>query len=224
VARDEAFHFYYADNLRRLEELGAEIVPFSPVRDTALPDVDGLYLGGGYPEAHAVALSSNLPMRKRIAAFARAGGPVYAECGGLMYLTQAIVTADGARHAMVGVLPGEARMRSTLQAIGYVEVETQAPTILGPAGTRFRGHQFRYSDLAPAPSPAPGDVEHAYSLRRPRGDDASPEGYRVGNTLASYVHAHWASNPQVAADLVESCALRRRGGGRGGERAEGDPR
>jgi cobyrinic acid a,c-diamide synthase len=209
LARDEALHFYYADNLRRLTSLGAEIVPFSPLHDAALPDVDGLYLGGGYPEAHAAALAANVAMRRAIAAFGRGGGPIYAECGGLMYLTQAIVTADGARHEMVALLPGEARMCTTLQALGYVEVETQAKTILGPPGVRFRGHQFRYSELSPEPRPP--EVEHVYSLRRRRGDDTRREGYRAGNVLASYVHAHWASNPRVAAELVESCARRRAG-------------
>ena len=212
LARDDAFHFYYADNLRRLEALGAELVPFSPLYDATLPDVDGLYVGGGYPEAHAAVLSSNLPMLRAVATFARGGGPVYAECGGLMYLTQAIVTTDGARHGMVALLPGEARMCTKLQALGYVEVETQATTILGPPGLRFRGHQFRYSELSPVPPSA--DVEHVYSLRRRRGDDTVREGYRAGNVLASYVHAHWASNPRVAAELVESCARYRQERGR----------
>lgn len=207
LARDEAFHFYYADNLRRLEALGAEIVPFSPLHDGGLPEVDGLYLGGGYPEVHGAGLSGNRPMRDAIARFARRGGPIYAECGGLMYLTEAIVTVDGARHAMVGLLPTEARMCRSLQALGYVEVETQAKSILGAAGTRFRGHQFRYSELSPAPSSE--IVEHVYSLRRRRGDDTVREGYRVQNVVASYVHAHWASNPRIASEVVASCVRHR---------------
>ncbi len=211
IARDEAFHFYYEDNLRRLEALGAELVPFSPLHDATLPAVDGLYLGGGYPEVHAAALSANTAMRNAVARFGLEGGPVYAECGGLMYLTRAIVTGDGQEHAMVGLLPGAARMCSTLQALGYVEVETRKSTLLGPAGTRFRGHQFRYSELSPSPSPE--EVEHVYSLRRRRGDTTVQEGYRVQNALASYVHAHWASNPGVAAGLVESCARHRAGAG-----------
>jgi cobyrinic acid a,c-diamide synthase len=208
VAYDEAFHFYYHDNLRRLEALGAELVRFSPVHDAALPEVDGLYLGGGYPELHAAALAGNEPMREAIAAFAHRDGPVYAECGGLMYLTRAIRTLDGSRHAMVGLLPAEAHMADRLVALGYVEVETQESTILGGAGARFRGHQFRYSQLEPAPPR--GEVDHVYALRRRRGDTTVAEGFRVGNVLASYVHAHWASNPNVAAALVESCVEFRR--------------
>jgi cobyrinic acid a,c-diamide synthase len=204
VAHDEAFHFYYADNLRRLEEEGAELVRFSPVHDTRLPAVDGVYLGGGYPELHAAALAGNAEMRASVKSFAERGGPVYAECGGLMYLTTALQTLAGERHGMVGLLPGVAVMHGKLRALGYVEVETQTRTILGPAGTRFRGHQFRYSELTVDPEPA--RVALSYTLRRRRGEQVSREGYALGNVLASYVHAHWASNPGVAAELVASCA------------------
>jgi cobyrinic acid a,c-diamide synthase len=212
LARDAAFHFYYADNLRRLEELGAELVPFSPVDDATLPEVDGLYLGGGYPELFVERLASNTPMREAVRAFAEAGGPVYAECGGLMYLTRAIVRTDGVRRPMVGLVPAEAQMRDRLQALGYVEVETQARTILGPAGTRFRGHQFRYSELSPAPESS--SIEHAYSVRKRRGDETASEGYRLKNVVATYVHAHWASNPSVPAELVRACARFREERGR----------
>jgi cobyrinic acid a,c-diamide synthase len=204
LAYDEAFHFYYVDNLRRLEALGATLVRFSPIRDRALPEVDGLYLGGGYPELYAEALAANVDMRRAVADFARRGAPVYAECGGLMYLTRAIRELSGARHEMVGLLPTEARMRPTLQALGYVEVESRADTILGAAGTRFRGHQFRYSELDP-PIGGP-EVEHVFTVRRRRGEDRTVEGYRVGNLVASYVHAHWASNPAVPEAFVASCA------------------
>ncbi len=200
LAHDEAFHFYYEDNLRRLTELGAEIVRFSPVHDPCLPAVDGLYIGGGYPEASAVALAGNGGMLADIREFARRGRAIYAECGGLMYLAEAIRTTTGERHAMVGLIPGEATMSDKLEALGYVEVETQERTPLGPAGLRFRGHQFRYSHLADA------GTSLAYSVRRRRGGEAFREGYRAGNVLASYVHAHWASNPLVAEGFVRSCA------------------
>jgi len=204
IAQDSAFHFYYADNLRRLEALGAQLVPFSPIADRRLPEVDGLYLGGGYPELFARDLAANGPMRDAVRAFAEGGAPVYAECGGLMYLTRAIVTIDGARHAMAGVIPAEARMCPQLQALGYVEVETRAATILGPACTRFRGHQFRYSELSPAADRA--STDHVYALRTRGSPDSVPEGYRVRNVVASYVHAHWASSPGVPAALVGACA------------------
>jgi cobyrinic acid a,c-diamide synthase len=199
LAHDEAFHFYYEDNLRRLEGLGAELVRFSPIRDAALPPVDGLYLGGGYPEVHAEALAANGDMLAALRAFAGAGRPIYAECGGLMYLSEAIRTLDGRRHPLVGLIPGEAVMSPRLEALGYVEVETQTSTCLGGPGLRFRGHQFRYSRLTTLPG------EPAYRVRRRRGGETFAEGHGQGNVLGSYVHAHWASNPSVAEGFVRSC-------------------
>jgi cobyrinic acid a,c-diamide synthase len=209
IAWDEAFHFYYEENLRLLEAAGATLVRFSPIRDARLPDVDGLYLGGGYPEVHAKELAANEAMRGAVRAFAASGAPVYAECGGLMYLARAIKTTDGVTHPMVGVIDGEAVVRDRLQALGYVEVETQAATPLGGAGLRFRGHQFRYSELI-----KDGAIPCAYSARRRRGGETIREGYVAGNVLASYVHAHWASNPTAAEGFVASCARRPEGGAR----------
>lgn len=205
LAFDEAFHFYYDDNLRRLESLGAELVRFSPIRDSRLPDVDGLYFGGGYPEVYAQVLSQNTAMRTDVAAFAEAKGPIYGECGGLMYLSSGIRMVDGTLHAMVGLVPGEAEMRERLQALGYVEVETQDVTMLGPPGLRFRGHQFRYSDFR-----LQVGAKCVYAVRRRRGGEVFQEGYRIGNTLASYVHAHWASNPLLAQGFVHACAAHAR--------------
>ena len=206
VAHDDAFHFYYDDNLWRLEQLGATLIRFSPVRDPILPDVDGVYLGGGYPELHADALTSNVRMRESLRTFAQRGGPVYAECGGLMYLARAIRTLDDAIHPMVGLFDGEAVMKPKLQALGYVEVETQCPTLLGAAGLRFRGHQFRYSELVGQTGPA------AYSIRTRRSANALREGWTAHNVLASYVHAHWASNEMAARGFVESCTAFARDG------------
>jgi cobyrinic acid a,c-diamide synthase len=211
LAWDEAFHFYYEDNLARLEALGAKLVRFSPVHDTRLPDADGLYLGGGYPEAHAAMLSQNAGMRSQIERFARAAGPIYAECGGLMYLSRAIITRDGVTHPMVGVVSADTIMKDRLAALGYVEVETQEPTVLGPAGLRFRGHQFRYSELVATNEPA----AHPYTMRKRRGGETSAEGFATGRVLASYVHAHFASNPRLAAGFVASCAAYREGRGAG---------
>ena len=202
LAVDEAFHFYYEDNLARLAALGAELVRFSPVHDRHLPEVDGLYIGGGYPEAHAAALSANISMRADITAFALRGRPIYAECGGLMYLSQGIRTLDRpGTYPMVGLLPGEAVMSNRLEALGYVEVETRCASLLGGPGLRFRGHQFRYSRLEGAEGGDP-----VFTIRKRRGGQSLPEGYRSGTVLASYVHAHWASNPLVAEGFVRSCA------------------
>ena len=204
VAYDAAFHFYYEDNLNRLRSLGAEVVNFSPIRDCKLPDVDGLCFGGGYPEVFARELSANGAMLSAIRTFAAGGGVIYAECGGLMYLADAIRTLDGAHWPMAAIIPGVAVMSDRLQAIGYVEVETRADSILGPALTRFRGHQFRYSTLEGADKA--NRVERIYDVAPRWGAARFGEGYRVGNVVASYVHAHWASNPAVAAALISSCA------------------
>ena len=204
VAHDDAFQFYYEDNLNRLRTLGAELVDFSPSRDRRLPEVDGLYFGGGYPEALAQELSSNAPMLEAVRSFAASGGVIYAECGGLMYLCENIRTLDGARWPMAALIPGSAVMSDHLQALGYVEVETSAESILGPARARFRGHQFRYSTLEDAG--AEDRVENVYKVKPRWGGAPFVEGYRIGNLLASYVHAHWASNPAIAEALVRSCA------------------
>jgi cobyrinic acid a,c-diamide synthase len=207
VAYDAAFHFYYDDNLNRLRALGAELVNFSPTRDRELPEVDGLYFGGGYPEAYARELSSNSAMLSAIRGFALRQGVIYAECGGLMYLTAAIHTLDGSRWPMAAIIPGVAVMSDRLQAIGYVEVETRAASILGPAHTRFRGHQFRHSTLEGADSA--GRIDMIYNVAPRWGGAPFAEGYRIGNVLASYTHAHWASNPAVAEALVDACVRSR---------------
>jgi len=200
IAQDAAFHFYYDANLRLLERAGAELIAFSPVSDSQLPECDGVYLGGGYPELHAAKLAANSSMRRALHEHSSAGKPIYAECGGLMYLADAIVTLDGARHSMLGLIPGTATMQRKLQALGYVEIETREPTPLGPAGTQFRGHQFRYSSFETTLEP------QRYTLRTKRSGQLQHEGYGSAAILGSYVHAHWASNPAVPEAFVEACA------------------
>jgi cobyrinic acid a,c-diamide synthase len=207
VAYDEAFNFYYEYNLARLEALGAELVRFSPVRDRALPAaLDGLYFGGGYPEVAARDLAANHPMLEAVRAFAARKDPIYAECGGLMYLAEAIRTLDGVRFPMAGLIAGEAVMHDRLQALGYVEVQTRAPSLLGPTGTRWRGHQFRYSTLQPPP---PDESARLYTVSPRWGGAPYAEGYCAGSVVASYVHGHWASNPAVAAAIVAACVQAR---------------
>lgn len=201
VARDDAFQFYYEDNLRRLEIAGAELVDFAPSRDSRPPEVDGLYFGGGYPEVVAQGLSENGSMIDAVRDFAQSGGPIYAECGGLMYLTNGIRALDGRLWPMVGIIAAQAVMCDRLQALGYVEIETRDVSILGRAGIRVRGHQFRYSTLTPFTDA----TDRIYSVHPRRSGAPFEEGYRVGNVLASYVHLHWASNPQAAEGLVNSC-------------------
>lgn len=203
LARDQAFCFVYAENLRLLEAAGAEIVPFSPLADAHLPDnLHGLYLPGGYPELHAQVLSQNASMLADIRAFALSGRPVYAECGGFMALMRSIVDAEGRSWPMAGVFPCTARMQARFSALGYREARFTADTPLGPQGTAARGHEFHYSSLEAAP-----DVPAVYSLAGRKGPLETPEGFLAGNTLGSYVHLHFASNPALAGNFVN--AMRR---------------
>jgi len=147
VAQDQAFCFYYPDNLELLEAAGAEIVKFSPLNDHVLPTVEMLYLGGGYPELHGAALAKNAVMRAAIKRFADRGGVIYAECGGLMYLTESIRDCDGHSHDMVGVFPAEAVMRKSGFTLGYRTVECSRRCVLGHVGVTARGHEFHFSTL-----------------------------------------------------------------------------
>lgn len=203
LAVDEAFHFYYDENLRLLREFGAELIEFSPMRDEKLPDVDGLYLGGGYPELHARALTENKSLRQQIQEFCHADKPVYAECGGLMYLCSGIRFQTGSFFPMVGVFPAEAVMSDKLQALGYVEATIQRNCIMGATGQRFRGHQFRYSTLE-----WEKNVASAYTLTKRRRGEVVEEGYLYANVLGSYVHAHWASNPTLPEHFVRACLIK----------------
>jgi cobyrinic acid a,c-diamide synthase len=197
VARDVAFQFYYAENLERLHAAGARLIFWSPIADREPPEADGLYFGGGYPELYAQALADNASCRKAVRAFADGGGPVYAECGGLMYLAEALEDANGRTHAMVGVLPTRVRMRPSRMTLGYVEAKLTADTPLGAAGSVARGHRFHFSTL----DPVPDEIARVYD---------GAEGYLVGRTLLSYAHLHFASNPRLAHAFVDACAAWRR--------------
>lgn len=195
VARDEAFHFYYPDNLEALERAGCELVEFSPLHERSLPaGLHGLYLGGGYPEEHAEALAENLPMLEEIRRFAAGGGVLYAECGGLMYATRGIETLDGKRHALLGLVPAWTRMYPRRQSLGYVEVTLTRDSLWGSRGERLRGHEFHYSGLLEPP-----DWPTAYAVRYRRSTDGARDGFQSGAVLASYLHLHVASRPEAVA-------------------------
>jgi len=205
VARDEAFCFYYPDNLELLAAAGAELVFFSPIRDPHLPaGLQGLYLGGGYPEVHAQQLAARSTMRQEIRAFIEQGRVVYAECGGFMYLTEGIRDLRGDLFPMVGVYPTVARMLPHFKALGYVEVEVEKTHGPFPRGYA-RGHEFHYSELEQQDF-CHGALETLYHLRKHPNDVPRPEGYLYKRCLASYVHLHFGSNPEFASALV-SCAV-----------------
>jgi cobyrinic acid a,c-diamide synthase len=203
LARDKAFHFYYPDNLESLERAGCQIVEFSPVSDPLLPtDLDGLYFGGGYPEEASLELSGNASMLASIRDFQRLKKPIYAECGGLLYLSQGVENTNRQRTAMVGLLPFWTRMSKRFQRLGYVEVTLQADSLWGGPGQRIRGHEFHYS-TALLENQAPSDWDCVYALRYNRQGQVACEGFQQGNVLASYVHLHWAAHPEAIAHFVK---------------------
>lgn len=197
VARDRAFCFYYEDNFDLLRVAGAELVFFSPLEDQELPaGLDGLYLGGGYPELYARELSGNLTMRQAVSDWAASGRPLYAECGGFMYLSEGIVGEDGDVLPMAGVFPVTARMQKKRASLGYREVRLERDCFFGPAGTVLRGHEFHYSII----DAMPAHIERIYAV-----NNESREGYRHNNVLGGYLHLHFGYNPQMAVEFVRAC-------------------
>ena len=200
LARDEAFHFYYPENLELLEDLGAEIVPFSPLKDRRLPrGIAALYLGGGFPEVFAPQLARNLRMKEEIRRAVTSGLPTYAECGGLMYLARSISAPGGRRYPMAGLVPADVRMTDRLQNFGYQEVRSKGANLLARDGEKARGHEFHHSVLAGRANRRP-----AYEIRARRGGAARLEGYADGSLLASYVHLHFWSQPRWAGRFAEA--------------------
>ncbi len=202
VARDQAFCFYYPENLEWLKHYGAELVPFSPLQDRHLPEnLQGIYLGGGYPELFVRQLLENQTLKAAIKEQAEAGMPIYAECGGLMYLSQEIEDLQGTSHPMGGVLPFKVRMLPRLRSLGYREITLTAAGLLGPAGSRARGHEFHYSEIVNEA----GAIQKLYRVTPRQGGEPTAEGFCYKNVLASYVHLHFGSNPEVARHLVACC-------------------
>ena len=202
VARDRAFCFYYEDNLDLLRAAGAELVFFSPLEDRCLPEgLEGLYLGGGYPELYARELSGNLGMRQAIYEWAESGRPLYAECGGFMYMTEGIVGEDVGALPMAGVFPVMARMQKKRASLGYREVRLEKASFFGPAGTVLRGHEFHYSVI----DAMPDHIERIYAVTSSVNGENSREGYRYKNVLGGYLHLHFGFNPSMAMQFVQAC-------------------
>lgn len=205
VARDRAFSFYYEDNLDLLRQHGATLVPFSPVLDDSLPDaLDALYLAGGYPELYADAISTNTAMLSAIRDFAASGRPVYAECGGMIYLSRQLMTSDAIIYPMVGALPFKIEMTSRLVNFGYVTVKLTKDCLLGRTGAMIRGHSFHYSRIANEPV-----VETSYHVEYSLSGRTQQEGYGVGNVLASYIHLHFRAEPEIAKSFIAAVVASR---------------
>ncbi len=196
IARDRAFNFYYEDNLNVLMQAGAELVPFSPLADEALPPhLSGLLLGGGFPEVFAADLAQNVPLRQAIAQAIAAGMPTYAECGGLLYLGQELVDFEGQSWPMVGALPTRATMTGKL-TLGYRQVTAQQASCLVMPEQRLWGHEFHRSEIAPSPA-QPLYQLRAYPLPGEEPRLLPAEGWRWGTLHASYVHLHWGDRSDL---------------------------
>ncbi|KJS03885.1 MAG: cobyrinic acid a,c-diamide synthase [Peptococcaceae bacterium BRH_c4a] len=198
---DEAFNFYYRDGLELLGHLGAEMVDCSSLEGKLPADLDGLYIGGGFPEMFAREISQNLEFIMGVREGCARGMPVYAECGGMIFLSGAVTDFSGRRHKMAGIIPGETVMLKKRAALGYVTAVSLKDSILAPAGSRIKGHEFHYSTLQ-----GMDPSHHAYLLKKEGEEGARPDGYSSGSLIAAYLHIHFAGCPREAGNFVGACA------------------
>ncbi len=201
VLRDAAFSFYYPENLEALEASGAELVAISPLADRELPDVDALYAGGGFPEEHAGALAANQPLRAALASAVAAGLPVWAECGGLMYLARSL-RRDGREHPMVGALPISVEHMPRPQGHGYMAATVDRPNPFIPVGERLLGHEFHHSRAVGV-----READTALALERGQGLGQGRDGLVAGSVVATYMHVHALGTPGWATGLVRAARL-----------------
>jgi cobyrinic acid a,c-diamide synthase len=198
IIRDAAFQFYYPENLEALVSAGARLVEINALTDQALPPLDGLYIGGGFPETNAGALSRNVRFRQSLKNAIESGLPVYAECGGLMYLGEHIIVREQS-HPMVGALPFSVLLEKKPQGHGYTVLEVDRPNPYFPLGTKLLGHEFHYSRIIE------GDVEKLnliFRLERGHGVTGHRDGISYKNVLATYTHIHALATPAWAKALV----------------------
>lgn len=200
VAKDQAFTFYYQDSLDYLQELGAKLIYFSPLKDTSIPVVDGLYIGGGFPEMFIKELSENQLMIDSLHNADKKSLPIFAECGGFMYLTEKVIDFEGNSWPGVGLISAEVKMTNKLAALGYVKAKALKKSILAETGDEVKGHEFHYSVMSGL-----NQENSAFSLVGGKGVDLRRDGYAKENIMASYVHLHLRSNPKVALNFIDSC-------------------
>jgi cobyrinic acid a,c-diamide synthase len=202
VAKDNAFCFYYQDNLDILRACGAELIFFSPILENKLPEnLDGLYLGGGYPELFAEKLAQNINLRAQIQQKSVEGLPIYGECGGFMYLCREIWDHNGNNYPMTGCFPFSTKMLSRRKALGYREIRLSKDTIIGKQGFIVRGHEFHYSEVTALPE----DIETIYEVADRAGLQNTTEGFELARCLGSYIHLHFGSRPETARYFVNTC-------------------
>jgi cobyrinic acid a,c-diamide synthase len=199
VAFDDAFCFYYAENLELLEEAGADIVNFSPLEDGALPeDIEAAYLGGGVSEAYVPRLAANPGFVDSLRRAHAQGLPIYAECGGLMYCARTLRTSDGVEHRMAGILPVDIAMEAGTLRTGYRDLRIATSGMFGAEGTRLRGHEFHFSRVLSNGESWPP----LYSMHDCDGEPLGFEGWTRGNFAASFVNLHFGQDPRIAARVV----------------------
>lgn len=199
IAKDAAFNFYYEENLEMLEAYGAELVPFSPLVGETVPEnVQGLYLGGGFPEEFAEELAAQVKVKQSISTAIANGLPTLAECGGFMYLTESIETTDERKYEMVGIIPGTVKMQKKLAALGYREITGLDDNFLLKGSLEAKGHEFHYSIFKPRTAITP-----AYFTKGMRG--TKQEGYLSDNLVAGYTHFHFGSCPQMVENWISQC-------------------
>jgi len=206
VAFDDAFCFYYAENLEMLEEHGAEVVNFSPLEDTVLPrDLDAVYLGGGLSEIYVPRLAGSHSFMESLRAAHARGMPIYAECGGLIYCSRSARTSDGSTHTMTGLIPVDVGLEAGVCHSGYRELRLASDCLLGKRGTELRGHEFHFSrQLSGA-----GTVSPAYAMHDCDGEPLGCEGWASGNLLASFVHLHFGQSPTIVESLLDTARAQR---------------
>jgi cobyrinic acid a,c-diamide synthase len=198
IIRDSAFQFYYPENLKALEDCGAQLVTVNSFSSRELPDVDCVYIGGGFPETHAESLAGNEGFKKSLRLAAERGLPIYAECGGLMFLSRNL-RMDEKVFPMCGVFPVDAAMERKPQGLGYISVETVEPNPFYPVGVVITGHEFHYSSLTESHT---SDCRYAFKVLRGRGIDGMRDGIVKHNTLGTYLHAHVRGTPMWANSIV----------------------
>jgi len=201
IANDNAFCFYYQDDIELFEALGAKIKYFSPLHDKCVPDdADGIFIGGGFPELNAGKLMENETMRESILNAHNNGTIIYGECGGMMYLLEKLIDCDGRSFNMCGVLSGSSRMENKRQGLGYVIAEATYDSVICKRGDTFRAHEFHWSRLLDVPD----DIVFAYKTRKSNGKQSGTDGICKKNVLASYTHVHYSSNPELAKNILST--------------------
>lgn len=206
LAQDEAFNFYYEDNLEFLQATGVEIIPFSPLKDKHLPEADLIYLGGGYPELYAAELAQNKSLLAEIKDAHENGAAIFAECGGLMYLGETIKDQQDNIHKMTAIFPGHSYMTQSLKRFGYCSAQARTDTLLAKQGTSIRGHEFHYSDFETTLEPVLTFTKERDGKELIRWDG----GYQLKNTFASYLHIHFAQNPELILNWFKTARQNRK--------------